>query len=112
MAVSHDGGERTAWRERQRRRRVVARTHERIRWRRGDFAHQASRRLVKQFAVLAVEDVSVRPLVAHHPLAHHALAHHALAHHALAKSMHDAAWTQFAALLRSKAEWAGRACVA
>jgi putative transposase len=37
-----------AWEERQRRRRAVARVHERIRWRRGDFAHQASRQLVNQ----------------------------------------------------------------
>jgi putative transposase len=29
---------------------------------------------------------------------------------ALATSIHDAAWTAFAALLRSKAEGAGRAC--
>src|SRR5262245_41841334 len=36
QVVSQDTDERAAWRER----RVVARTHERIRWRRGDVAHQ------------------------------------------------------------------------
>jgi putative transposase len=95
--VSQDEGERTAWQERQRRRRVVARVHERIRWRRSNFAHQESRKPIDQYAVLAVEDLSVR-----------SMAHN----HALAKSIHDAAWTLFAALLRSKAAWAGRACVA
>jgi putative transposase len=97
QTVSQDIGERQAWKERQRRRRVVARVHERIRWRRGNFTHQASRRLVNQYNVIAVEDLSVHDMVANHRLA---------------KSIHDAAWTLFAVLLRSKAEWAGRACVA
>jgi putative transposase len=97
QVVSQNTNERVAWRERLRRRRVVARTHERIRWRRGDFAHQESRKLVNRYDFIAVEDLSVRSMVRHH---------------ALAKSIHDAAWTAFAALLRSKAEWAGRACVA
>jgi putative transposase len=94
--VSQDPEEHTAWRERQRR-RVVARTHERIRWRRDNFTHQESRRLVNQFDFLAVEDLSVRNLVANHQLA---------------KSIHDAAWTQFADLVHTKAVWAGRAYVA
>jgi putative transposase len=95
--VSQDEGERTAWRERQQRRTIVARVHERIRWRRSDFAHQESRKLVNRFDFLAVEELSVRRM---------------MANHTLTKSIHDAAWTLFAALLRSKAEWAGRACVA
>lgn len=44
--VSQQSEERAAWRARQQRRRVVARVHERIRWRRGNFTHQASRWLV------------------------------------------------------------------
>ena len=79
--------------ERAVRRRVVARIHERIAWRRGDFAHQHSRRLVNAFDVLAVEDLSVNRMV------------HT---HCLAKSIHDAAWTQFAAYIAHKAAWAGR----
>jgi putative transposase len=93
QTVSQDEGERVAWRERQRRRRVVARVHERIRWRRGDFAHQQSRRLINAYDFLAVEELSVRQMMANHPLA---------------KSIHDAAWTLFAALIACKAAWAGR----
>jgi putative transposase len=83
--------------ERAERRRVVARVHERIAWRRGDFAHQHSRRIVKAFDLIAVEDLAVNRMV--HP-------------HYLAKSIHDAAWTQFADLLSYKAAWAGRKYVA
>jgi putative transposase len=95
--VGQDAGERMAWRERLRRRRMVARVHERIRWRRSNFAHQESRKLVNQYDLLAVEDLSVRNMVRNH---------------ALTKSIHDAAWTQFAHLLACKAAWAGRRWVA
>lgn len=95
--VSQDAGERAMWRERQRRRRVVARVHERIRWRRGNFTHQESRKLANQYDLLAVEDLSVQNM---------------LRDHRLAKSIHDAAWTQFADLLACKAAWAGRRYVA
>jgi putative transposase len=74
-------------------RRVVARVHERTRWRRSDFSHQHSRRIVNQFDLLAVEDLSV-----------HRMTHH----QCLANSIQDAAWSQFTALLAYKAAGAGR----
>jgi putative transposase len=83
--------------ERVKRRKVVARVHERTRWRRGDFAHQHSRRIVNRFDVIAVEDLSVNRMVHNH---------------CLAKSIHDVAWSQFASLLSYKAAWAGRKYVA
>jgi putative transposase len=83
--------------ERARRRRVVARIHERIAWRRGDFAHQHSRRIVDTFDLIAVEDLSVNRMTHNH---------------CLAKSIHDAAWTQFADALSHKAAWASRSYVA
>ena len=79
--------------ERAVRRQVVARIHERIAWRRGDFAHPHSRRLVNAFAVIAVDDLSVNRM-GHTPC--------------LATSIHAAAWTQFAAYIAHQAAWAGR----
>jgi len=85
QAVRQDAEERAAWKHRQQRRRVVARTHERTRWKREDFAHQHSRRLVNAFDVIAVEDLSVASMIQNGRLA---------------KSIHDAAWSQFAAIDR------------
>jgi putative transposase len=79
------------------RRQVVARVYERTAWRRGDFTHQHSRRIVNAFDLIAVEDLSVNRMV------------HT---HCLAKSIRDAAWSQFADLLAYKAAWAGRTFVA
>jgi len=79
------------------RRHVVARIYERIAWRRGDCAHQHRRRLVNQFDLIAVEDRAVTRM---------------MPHQGLAKSIADAAWTQFAAYLAHKAAWAGRRLLA
>jgi putative transposase len=91
--VSQDAEERRAWKVRRQRRKVVARTHERIRWRRSNFTHQASRRLANQYDLLAVENLSVRRM---------------MATHTLAKSIADVAWRQFLTLIACKAAWAGR----
>ncbi|HEY7094107.1 MAG TPA: transposase, partial [Ktedonobacterales bacterium] len=96
-AVSQDPAERAAWKHRQERRKVVARTHERVRWKREDFAHQHSRRIVNEFDVIALEDLSVTNLVQNGRLA---------------TSIHDAAWGQFAALIACKAAWANRRSIA
>ena len=82
--------------ERERRRRVVARVHERIGFRRRDFAHQEARKIVNRFGFIAVEDLEVNRMV------------HS---HCLAKSITDVAWALFFLLLFGKAEEAGRTAV-
>jgi putative transposase len=83
--------------KRRKQRQVVARVHERVRWRRQDFAHQESRRIVNRFQFIAVEDLSVNRMVHNH---------------CLAKSIVDAAWAEFVSMVNVKAEWAGRSCIA
>jgi putative transposase len=83
-------------RERRTHRRVVARVHERVAFKRANFTHQNSRQIVDRFGVICVEDLHVNRIVHNH---------------CLAKSISDAAWSQFFAQLSSKAEEAGRVLV-
>ena len=79
--------------ERRFRRKAVARTHERIGFKRSNFSHQHSRKIVNQFGFIAVEDLTVNRMVYNH---------------CLAKSISDAAWSAFFSMLACKAEEAGR----
>jgi len=83
--------------ERRKRRKPVARVHERIANRRKDFAHQHSRRVVDAHDTIAVEDLSVNRMVHNH---------------CLAKSISDAAWSLFTSYLSYKAANAGRGFIA
>lgn len=82
-----------------RRRRAVQRVavfHERIADTRKDWIHQLTRRLVNEFDLIAIEKLNVK----------------GLARTRLAKSILDAAWSQFATNLSLKAENAGVTVVA
>jgi putative transposase len=97
QTVSQDAEEQATWKARQRWRKVVAWTHERTRWKREDFAHQHSRRIVSAFDGITVEALRDNNMVQNH---------------SLAKSIHDAAWSQFRELIACKAAWADRRFIA
>lgn len=84
-------------RERRRWAKIVARIHERIANRRRNFAHQESRKVVNAHDTIAIEDLSINRMVHNH---------------CLAKSIHDAAWAMFAAMVAYKAACAGRRFIA
>jgi putative transposase len=79
---------------------VVARVPERVRWRRSDSAQQHSRCIVNRF--------DLTDLIAGEDLAVEGMTHN----HTLAKSIDDAAWSQFASLLAYKGAWADPKVVA
>ena len=83
--------------ERRFRRKAVARTHERIAFKRQDFSHQHSRKIINNYGSIFVEDLRVNRM---------------LHNHCLAKSISDAAWSMFFAIIIYKAEEAGRIFVA
>ncbi len=81
---------------RRKRRKPVSRVHERIRWKREDFAQKLSRRLVNEFGIIAFEDLNILAMIKNQRLA---------------KSIGDAAWNQLVQLTTFKAEEAGRRVV-
>ena len=90
------GKARKGSRERRKAKKALAKVHRRIANRRGDFAHQQSRRLINRFGTVCVEDIDVNRMVHHR---------------CLSKSILDAAWSQFFQCLSYKAECAGRVLV-
>jgi putative transposase len=82
--------------EYSRRRRVVARVHERIANKRTDFSHKLSRCLVNEYDIICFEDLAVKSMVKNR---------------CLAKSISDAAWRQLIVHTMQKAESAARRVV-
>ena len=83
-------------REHTKRRKVVARIHERIRNRRTNFSHQLSHRLIAEYDIICFEDLNINGMVKNR---------------CLAKSISDAAWRQLIIYTMQKAESAARRVV-
>ena len=75
-------------------RKVVTRIHERIKWKRDNFAHQESRKLVNRFNTICVEGLSINDMQKNN-------------FHGINKSIGDAAWRQFLDFTDFKAACAG-----
>lgn len=81
--------------QRRKKRKAVARIHERIKFRRNNFAHQLSHTLVNLYGAIFFEDLNIKGMVKNH---------------CLAKSISDAAWNQLIQFTSYKALSAGRLC--
>jgi putative transposase len=93
----------------------VATTHRKVRNQRRDFAHKASRKLVKRFQIIALENLQIANLVKRPKPKQDEegkyLPNGAAAKAGLDKSITDAGWGIFTKLLVVKAAWAGRIVV-
>jgi len=84
-----------ATKARQKARKVVARVHERIGWKRKNFSHQESRKIVNRFNTIVIEDLSINDMKKDN-------------FRCINKSINDVAWRQFSDFLSYKAEYAGK----
>ena len=96
--------------------RALAKAHRKVRNQRRDFAHKASSKLVKRYQVLVLEDLQTKNLVRRpQPKQDEAtgqyLPNGAAAKGGLNKSISDAGWGMFTAMLHVKAGWAGRTII-
>jgi putative transposase len=77
--------------------KLLAKAHQTVRWTRTDFHHKTALALVKDYDTIYLEDLQVANMVRNH---------------ALAKSISDAGWGQFCAILAFKAACARKQVVA
>lgn len=100
---------------REKARKLVAKTHRKIRNQRRDFLHKQSRKLVKQFQSMVFEELPTETLVKRPKPKQDEngkyLPNGASRKAGLNKSIHDAGWSVFVDLCTQKAAWAVRTVV-
>lgn len=79
--------------ESHKKRKIVAKIHNRIKNRRSNFAHQVSRFLANSYDILVFEDLNIKGM---------------MQNHCLARSIADVSWNQLICFTKYKAENAGR----
>jgi len=84
--------------ERKKKRRVVARVHERIYFKRDNFVHQHTKKSLDEYDGIVVEDLSIRGLTKNNK-------------RCINKSIQDVAWGKFVTILSYKASSAGKKVV-
>ena len=83
---------------RERARRALAHTHERIAWRRDNFCHQESRKIVGRYQIICTEILNIKKMSESTSSGRN-------------KSIRDVAWGKFLGMVTAKAVEAGRAHV-
>lgn len=81
--------------ERRKARKVVNRIYERLSWKRENFTHQESRKIVNEYQNIFLEKLEISSMVEDNEFK-------------LSKSILDVAWNQFTSMIKYKAEEAGR----